>query len=268
MTSVQAVLFDLDGTLVDSEELHRQAFNHAFLKFRLGWSWNPFDYEALLNVSGGAERIGVYVEKLRLPPAETSRLRRLVPAVHREKTRLYGELLAGGSVRLRSGVARLFGEAREAGVKIGLVATSSLANVQNLLTAILGSEGSKAIGAVVGADLVEHKKPAPDIYRLLLSMVRAPAARCVAFEDSANGLAAAKTAGLCTVVTPSGWTRAQDFASADLLLGKLGDPSDPLEAGEALRIGGAAYLGIIQIEALHAATTRGRRRVTGEGGGD
>jgi beta-phosphoglucomutase-like phosphatase (HAD superfamily) len=88
MTALQALLFDLDGALVDSEELHRQAFNHAFLKFGLGWSWDPALYQDLLKVSGGVDRINAYVDNLHLPAATADRLRQLVPGLHREKTRL------------------------------------------------------------------------------------------------------------------------------------------------------------------------------------
>jgi beta-phosphoglucomutase-like phosphatase (HAD superfamily) len=266
VTGLQALLFDLDGTLVDSEGLHRQAFNQTFLKFGLGWSWSPAAYQELLKVSGGADRMFAYIATLNIKRAEADRLRQLVPGVHREKTRLYGELLADGGNRLRSGVVRLFEEASRGGLKIGLASTSALRNVQPLLASAFGSRGREPIGAIVGADIVERKKPAPDIYELLLSTLRMPASGCVAFEDSTNGLKAAKTAGLCTVVTPSQWTRSQDFDGADLLLAKLGDPDDPLDSADSAWIGGAQYLGLVEIEALRSAIRRDRR-IAVDGGG-
>lgn len=259
MTSLRALLFDLDGTLVDSEELHRQSFNQAFLKFGLGWSWSPEVYAGLLNVSGGVDRISVHIDRLPMPPAEADRLRALIPGLHREKTRLYGEFVAAGGGRVRPGIARLFAEARADGIKIGIAATSAITNVQTMLGAVFDAEARKAIGAVAGADLVERKKPAPDIYRLLMSMLWVAAEQCVALEDSSNGLAAAKAAGLVTIVTPSRWTRAQDFTAADLLLERLGDPEDPLDDGDAARIGGAQYLGLAQIKALQAAAVAAAR---------
>jgi beta-phosphoglucomutase-like phosphatase (HAD superfamily) len=255
---LRAVLFDFDGTLVDSEELHRQAYNLTFLKFHLGWSWNAAQYEQLLGISGGSDRIVAYINGLKQARAESDRLRRLVPGMYRAKTKLYGELLADGTHRLRPGVLRLFGEAREHGIKIGIAATSALRNVHPLLaTAFAGAPG-QAIGSVVGAEMVERKKPAADIYRLLLSTLRVSAADCVAFEDSTNGLAAARSAGLCTIVTPSRWTGRQDFAGADLLLDKLGDRDDPLDDRDAARIGGARCLGLAQITDLHVKAERGR----------
>jgi len=235
--SLRALLFDVDGTLADTEELHRQAFNEAFRHSALAWDWEPGLYAELLQVSGGAERIAAYIDRLRVPAAEKTRLRRLVPLVHVEKTRIYGELLARGNANLREGVLRLAEEACAAGLKIGLAATSASANVRALVAAAFGSRRSSAVSAIeaiVCADQVARKKPAPDLYELLLATLRVPAAACVAFEDSSNGLAAAKAAGLYTVVTPSRWTRAQDFSRADLLLPTLGE------------------LGLAQLEALRA----------------
>jgi HAD superfamily hydrolase (TIGR01509 family) len=210
--TLRALLFDVDGTLADTEELHRSAFNDAFRQFSLGWDWGRSLYAELLAVSGGAERIAAYIDRLEVPAAEKMRLRRLVPLVHGEKTRIYRELLASGRAPLRPGVERLIGEARAAGLKIGLAATSASAGVQ--------AQGI-AIDALVCADQVARKKPAPDLYERLLATLRVAAEACVAFEDSANGLAAAKAAGLFTVVAPSRWTLAQNFSAADLVLPTL-----------------------------------------------
>lgn len=250
MSRLLALLFDVDGTLADTEELHRSAFNEAFRRLSLGWDWEAGLYAQLLAVSGGAGRIAAYIDRLPASAAEKTRLRRLVPLVHGEKTRIYGELLADGPVRLRQGVARLVEEARAAGLKVGLAATSASAHAHALVAAAFGVAARAAIGAIVCADQVARKKPAPDLYELTLATLRVPAGACVAFEDSANGLAAAKAAGLYTVVTPSRWTLAQDFSAADLLLPALGEPEAPLDPGLAARIGGAPCLGLAQLEAL------------------
>lgn len=232
---LRALLFDVDGTLVDTEELHRQAFNEAFRHSALPWEWTPDLYADLLQVSGGSERISTHIDRLRVPAAEKTRLRRLVPLLHGEKRRIYCELLRASDLRFRDGVIRLAAEARAAGIKIGLAATSASASVHALVGAALARHAGAVIEAIACADQVARKKPAPDLYELLLATLRVPAAACVVFEDSSNGLAAAKAAGLCTVVTPSRWTLEQDFAGADLLLPTLDG------------------LGLAQLEALHAA---------------
>jgi HAD superfamily hydrolase (TIGR01509 family) len=251
---LEALLFDVDGTLVDTEELHRQAFNQAFLEFGLSWDWDANLYAELLAVSGGVGRIGSYIDTLGLAAAEKLRLRRLIPGIHRVKTSNYGELLGSHAARLRPGVPRLVEEAQQAGLRIGLAATSSSANLDRLLASVFGGEARRLIGAAVSADQVARKKPAPDIYELLLSMLSVPAGGCVAFEDSANGLAAAKAAGLYTVVTPTRWTRSQKFIGANLLLPSLGDPDQPLDPVHAMVVG-APYLELARLRALRSVAS-------------
>jgi hypothetical protein len=110
MSELKALLFNVDGTLVDTKELHRQAFN-------LGWNWSDELYAELLAVSGGAERIAHYIDRLNRPAAERTRLRRLISAVHREKTRIYGTLIASNKALLGPGVGRLMEEAHEVELK-------------------------------------------------------------------------------------------------------------------------------------------------------
>jgi HAD superfamily hydrolase (TIGR01509 family) len=250
--SLEALIFDLDGTLVDTEELHRRAFNQAFQEFDLGWNWGLDLYADLLAVSGGADRIGHYIDRLALSPAEKVELRRLVPALHRAKTRILGELIAAGTARPRAGVARLLREARAAGLRVGVVASSAAANAWPLLTAALGPDLATGVTALVSAEQVARRKPAPDLYELALASLRVPAGACVALEDSANGVAAAKAAGLYTVATPSRWTIRQDFARADLLIPSLGDPETPL-GPEAERVLGAPWLDLALLRRRFAA---------------
>ena len=254
--SLEALIFDVDGTLADTEETHRQAFNYAFLRFELKWEWTKLMYRELLKTSGGKERIGRYIDTLPVPATEKSRLRRLVPAIHRTKTELYTELIGDGRCPLRPGIVRMFAEAQEAVVRLAIASTTTAANVNALLTRHLGSSRLRQIHTIACGDLVPQKKPAPDIYQLALSTLGVPADQCVAFEDSLNGLHAAKAAGLFTVVTASQWTAGEDFAGADLELSYLGDPEHPLPPAEAAEVGGS-WLGLAQLRSLHQAATRG-----------
>jgi HAD superfamily hydrolase (TIGR01509 family) len=253
VNKLEALLFDVDGTLVDTEELHRQAYNQIFVDFGIGWDWSAHLYTELVAVSGGFDRIAAYIDTLGVSPVEKTRLRRLIPSLHREKTRLYGHLLGTSAARLRPGIARLLDESRRAGLRIGLAATSSSVNVEKLLLAALGHAARKAVRAVACADQVARKKPAPDIYELLLTELDVPALACVAFEDSANGLASAKATGLYTIVTPTRWTVAQSFAAADLVLPSLGDPGQPLDPQLAELVGGP-YLNLARIKALRSVS--------------
>lgn len=249
--AIRALLFDVDGTLADTEETHRQAFNAAFVDFRLPYEWNRDQYEVLLRISGGKERLTRFFEDLPASREERDRLLANVNGLHRVKTERYAELVAGGGSPLRPGIARLLTEATAAGIRVGIASTTTSANVVALLDAELGSNAHKRFAVIACGDVVPAKKPAPDIYRLALSTLGLGASQAVAFEDSANGLAAAKAAGLFTVVTPTRWTASQDFGKADLTLPHLGDPDTPLDAESAGRVGGA-FLTLEALGRMHA----------------
>jgi HAD superfamily hydrolase (TIGR01509 family) len=253
--SIKALIFDVDGTIADTEETHRQAFNAAFLEHELRWDWSRREYAELLRTSGGKERLAVYIDSLALPAQEKARLKGTVQFIHGSKTRIYGELIADGRAPLRPGVARLIGEARAAGLRLGIASTTSSGNVSALLGAQFGAQAWNWFEALACGDVVSHKKPAPDIYVRVLGMLRLPAQACVAFEDSVNGLKSAKAAGLYTVVTPTHWSAGQDFGGADLLLPGLGDADAPLDAGGA-RLAGGPYLTLERLQQLHAASLR------------
>lgn len=272
MQRLEALIFDVDGTLADTEEAHRQAFNLAFLEFELGWDWNAALYRELLAVSGGRERIAHYIDTLPLPAPERSRLRGIASLVHGAKTRIYKGLVEGFRLPLRTGVARLICEAREAGLRLAIASTTTPANVDALLSAALAPGSARWFSVVASGDIVPRKKPEPDVYISALQSLRLPAECCVAFEDSQNGLRAARAAQLFTVVTPTRWTAGQDFGGAQLVLESLGDRDRPLGIESQRRIG-APMLGIAQIERLHSAAVRrgsqlahtSRARGTGKG---
>jgi HAD superfamily hydrolase (TIGR01509 family) len=238
---VAALLFDVDGTLADTEEAHRKAFNGAFRAHGLNWNWDSELYSDLLRVSGGKERLHAYLITLHLGHDEYERIAALIPAIHATKTQLFTEIVNLGGLPLRAGVRRLIDEAHTAGVAVAIASTTTLDNVKALLTANLGDDALSRFDVIAAGDVVRHKKPAPDIYQLALQGLGVPAQRAVAIEDSEIGLRAAKAAGLFTIVTPSRWTATQNFAAADLVLSSLGDPDEPLSPAEAQRIG-AKYL--------------------------
>ena len=235
--TLRALLFDVDGTIAETEETHRTAFNDAFRALGLSFEWSAEEYERLLRVTGGKERLRHFFATQDVEPRERLRLETLVLRLHETKTARYASLVAAGATPLRPGVARLLGEAREAGVALGIATTTTRANVEALLAAQLGEAALGWFGALACGDDVPAKKPAPDVYRLALSMLGISAAEAIAFEDSANGLAAAKGAGLYTVVTPCRWTRHEAFPGADLELPHLGDPATPLPADAVARTG-------------------------------
>lgn len=240
--TLEALIFDVDGTLADTEEVHRVAFNLAFERHLLGWVWSRVEYRQLLEVTGGKERITSYIDTLPLIAAERLRLRGLVPALHAEKTRFYTSMVNDGGIPLREGVARLLEETLQQGCRLAIASTTTADNVHALLTSTLGPRGLDMFSVIACGDQVRTKKPAPDIYNLALTTLGLAPERAMAFEDSANGLRSAVAAGLLTVVTPTFWTQGSDFSAAALVLPNLGDPHAPLEAEPGCQLSRDAWL--------------------------
>jgi len=234
--SLKALIFDVDGTLADTEEAHRCAFNESFAAHGLDWNWSKPLYAELLLTTGGKERMAAYVETLDLPAARHAELLAQIPALHAAKTQRYMQIVQAGGIPLRDGVERLLHEARTSGVALGIATTTSLQNIVALLHTTLGPDALGWFQAVSAGDDVPRKKPAPDVYLDALRKLGCSPCDCVALEDSANGLRAAKAAGLFTIVTPSYWTSGEDFSAADLLLPSLG--ARPLAHRPAMLDGG------------------------------
>jgi len=153
-------------------------------------------------------------------------------------------------VPLRDGVARLLDEALDAGCRLAIASTTTAVNVDALLHAAFGPHGLEMFAVIACGDQVRAKKPAPDIYKLVLQTLGLGTDQAVAFEDSANGLRAAVGAGLWTVVTPTFWTEGTDFSAAGLLLPRLGDPSRPLPGEPGTSLKTRAWLGLDELQEL------------------
>jgi len=239
MSELKALLFDVDGTLADTErDGHRVAFNLAFTEAGLDWEWDVALYGQLLAVSGGKERIRYFIEQWKPVYQAPKGLESFIRELHRAKTRNYQALLDRGAIPLRPGVERLLKEARSLGIKLAIVTTTTPENVTALLASTLGADSIDWFDVIAAGDIVPAKKPAPDIYHHALDRLGLPAAECLALEDSDNGLLSATGAGILTLVTTNAYTHGQDFAGAVMVVDQLGEPG----AGCRVR-GGAAVAG-------------------------
>ena len=223
--ALQALIFDVDGTLAETEEMHRSAFNQAFASFGLEWNWDPPLYKQLLRVAGGKERILHYLMSRR--PEDVAVREREIPQIYARKTKLYSTMVREGTIELRPGVRRLIEEATSAGIRLAIATTSNPANVDALLQHGFAPSGESFFGVIVAGDQVAAKKPAPDVFHAALRRLGLRPSACIAFEDSANGLMSARHAGLAVIATPSAYTSDDDFTGAASVISTLGEPGEP-----------------------------------------
>lgn len=228
---VKAFIFDVDGTLADTERHgHRIAFNQAFEQFGLDWHWSEETYGELLAVTGGKERMAHFVRKYDKPENDREDLDSLIKQLHARKTENYVSLLKHNAIPLRPGVKRLLHEARDNNIRLAIATTTTPENITALLENALGRESIGWFDVIGAGDIVPNKKPAPDIYHYVLQHLEMDAVECLAFEDSINGIRASRGAGLKTIITYNGYTEQDDFSGAALVLDRLGDEDRPSRA--------------------------------------
>jgi len=223
---LQALLFDVDGTLAETEETHRLAFNAIFAAAGLPWHWDVPTYRRLLAVTGGRERIAAWMDEIAAPERARADCAAWIAELHARKTRRYGEMLAAGQLELRPGVRRLLEEARAAGLRLAIVTTTSHANLPPLFAAALPKVGAQALDwfeVVVTGEQVKRKKPDPEAYALALDRLGLTPAACLAIEDTVNGLRAAQGAGLAVLITEGLYSQGDDFSGALRVVPHLDD---------------------------------------------
>lgn len=235
-----AILFDCDGVLADTErDGHRVSFNAVFKEKELGFEWGVEEYGRLCEVGGGKERMTAYMnanecwpaactspttEELTRPkglPLDETRLA-FVKECHEQKTALFQELIAAGTVPLRPGILRIVDEALASDVPLAVCSTSNEAAVRTLVKVLMGPERYAKFEFFCG-DAVENKKPAPDVYNLAADTMGLDKSECLVIEDSGIGNKAAKAAGMACIVTTSTYTVDEDFTGADRIVPELGD---------------------------------------------
>lgn len=227
-TKLEALIFDVDGTLSDTERNgHRIAFNAAFDEYGIGWHWDIDTYGQLLAITGGKERMKHYAKNFLNNQDLPDNFEQLVPELHAAKTRHYTELLSTGAIPLRTGVERLLNEAREKGLRLAIATTTTPENITTLLEHTLGKASIDWFEVIAAGDIVPAKKPAGDIYHYALQALNLKPEQCLAFEDSRNGILSAQDANLTTLITVNGYTQEDDFSGAALVLNHLGEPDKP-----------------------------------------
>ncbi|MHB1116204.1 HAD-IA family hydrolase [Sideroxydans sp.] len=221
--SIKAIIFDVDGTLADTEDGHRKSFNKAFAENGLDWNWDVALYDKLLKVTGGKERIKYFVSDFLQDYTKPDDFDDFVKHLHAVKTGHYTAMLREGAIPLRPGIKQLIHDARAAGITLAIATTTTAENVSALLEVGLGKDWASYFAANGCGDIVPKKKPAPDIYDWVLDKLALQSGECIALEDSYNGLHSALAAGIKTYITTNPYTHTQDFTGAAAVLKDLSD---------------------------------------------
>ena len=253
MVGLKALLFDVDGTLADTEkDGHRVAFNRAFRQAGLDWEWSESLYGQLLEVTGGKERIRYYLDAFAQSFRRPQDLDGFIAELHEKKTYYYLELLKRGAVPLRPGVRRLLTQARESGLRLAIATTTTASNVSALLRHGLTEDAENWFDVIAAGDVVPAKKPAPDIYLWAMQELGLMPEDCMAFEDSEQGVRAVLASGLkALVVTVNDYTRDHNLSGSTVVLDHLGDFGNPCRVLKG-DLQGAPMLGVPELRRLHS----------------
>jgi HAD superfamily hydrolase (TIGR01509 family) len=220
---LKALIFDVDGTLADTEEAHRDAFNFAFSEMGMDWYWDSLLYTDLLNISGGKERIKAYWQSQESDIKDISGagMQETIDRLHEIKTAAYEMAVQDGKVQMRPGVLALLSGARAAGLHLAIATTTSPLNIAALLRSAIGPDWRHHFYVIEDASTAPRKKPHPMVYQQTLTRLGFLPSECLAFEDSENGLKSALAAGLPVVITPNTFTAHHDFSGALRVLTSL-----------------------------------------------
>lgn len=208
-----AILFGSIGTIADTSELQRSAFNQAFQQHGLDWHWAQAEYQSLLQSSGGRQRIADY--------AKSKGQEVDAAAIHQTKSQFFQRFLDEGKAEPRPGVTDVIQQAKADGLKLALVTTTSPENVAAMLNALGDRLSAKDFDLVLDGTKVAESKPSPEAYHYTLKQLGTTADRCVAIEDNVDGVEAAIAAGLPCLAFPNQNTAEHDFSKAEQTVERL-----------------------------------------------
>ncbi|XP_009603501.1 haloacid dehalogenase-like hydrolase domain-containing protein At4g39970 [Nicotiana tabacum] len=239
--ALEALIFDCDGVILESEHLHRQAYNDAFSHFNVRCpsstsdeplNWSLEFYDVFQNqVGGGKPKMRWYFKEhgwptstiFKNPPEDDSDRAKLIDTLQDWKTERYKQIIKSGTVKPRPGVLRLMDEARAAGKKLAVCSAATKSSVIMCLENLIGLDRFNGLDCFLAGDDVKVKKPDPSIYITAAEKLGVSESNCLVVEDSIIGLQAATGAGMSCVITYTSSTADQDFKEAIAIYPDLSD---------------------------------------------
>ncbi|XP_060970278.1 haloacid dehalogenase-like hydrolase domain-containing protein At4g39970 isoform X1 [Cannabis sativa] len=229
-SGLRALIFDCDGVILESEHLHRQAYNDAFAHFNVRCTtspeplnWGSDFYDVLQNqIGGGKPKMRWYFKEhgwpsstiFETPPEDDESRAKLIDTLQDWKTERYKDIIKSGTVEPRPGVLRLMDEAKAAGTLLAVCSAATKSSVVLCLENLIGLERFQGLDCFLAGDDVKLKKPDPSIYLTAAERLDVQGIECLVVEDSVIGLQAATGAGMPCVITYTSSTADQDFNDA------------------------------------------------------
>lgn len=218
MHYLKAVIFGAIGTIAETSDIQRQAFNQAFREAGLDWHWDSATYHDLLHINGGQNRIRAFRNA---SPAHSAVTEEMIASLHDAKTTAYVAILRAQALHPRPGVADLITACLQADIRVAFCTSTSQANVEGIRAALGERLPFGQFATIVTLDQITQAKPAPDAYLYCLTQLGLQANEVIAIEDTPVSLEAAQSAGIVTIATPGATTSDQNFSAADLIVPDL-----------------------------------------------
>ncbi len=207
---IKALIFDLDGTLANTELLHYRAWKETLSNNGV----TSFSLDTFMTF------VGTSNEKVAGDYIISDRIEKSIPQVVLEKQAIYMNLIP--EIKLFPG-ARDIIEKHHGVYRLALASSSHKKEIVSLLKS---HSLDIYFDLVIGGDMVERKKPDPEIYLKVRAILEVDPHECIAFEDSEHGLNSAKNAAMYGVAIPNEFTKDHNFSRADLILNSLSEMDD------------------------------------------
>lgn len=211
--SPAVLFFGAIGTLAETSDLQRRAFNRAFLDAGLDWHWDADTYAEMLKAPGGLRRIEAYADRVG-DRVDTS-------AIYLAKKRHFGALVRSRGIEPRPGVAEMLLAAERDDIPVGLCSGTDPDQVDLILDNLGPDATREQFAWIADSAEVERDKPAPDIYDYALDAMGVPPDRALAIEDTPESAEAALAAGLPVVGFPGRASAGREFQPGVLVVDRL-----------------------------------------------
>ena len=210
---MKAIIFGSIGTLVETSDIQRQSFNHAFKEIGLDWYWDKNNYKNLLKKSGGRNRVE-YFANINQNTVDSKKIREL-------KTQYFNRYLNLNIINPREGVLEVIKYAKLNNIKIGLASTTTIENIDAIFTTLKDKIIKTDFNFIGNSKLIRNVKPYPDIYFEALKKLSVKENECIAIEDSVESALSANKAKIECIAFPGLFHMDDDFSFCKKCLNKL-----------------------------------------------